>query len=55
MSIATFNDRVEFTAIKPHAPALRAIIDLDPLSLGKQQPDLAYRTKHPCRMSGRLC
>jgi hypothetical protein len=32
-----FNQLIEFTAIKPHAPALRAIVNLDPLAIAHQE------------------
>lgn len=40
-------DLVEFTAIEPHAPALRAIVDLDALPLAHDEINLADRTGKP--------
>lgn len=41
------DDFVEFTSIQPDTPTLRAIIDLDALSLAHDQIDPAGGTKKP--------
>jgi hypothetical protein len=44
---ALFDDLVELTAVEPHAAAFRAIVDLDVLSLGHDQIDLAAGHSSP--------
>jgi hypothetical protein len=40
------DDFIEFTAVQPDAPALRAVIDLDPLPFRHDQINIADRTFH---------
>src|SRR5690606_32886890 len=52
------DDLVEFTAIEPDAPALRAIVDLDPLPVGHDQINIVYRAFHrsdPLRLRCGIC
>jgi hypothetical protein len=44
--IAALDNLVQFTAIEPDAPALRAIIDLDPLSFAHGERSAAIRAEH---------
>src|SRR3546814_7347294 len=44
-SVAALDDLVEFAAIEPYAAALRAIIDLDPLTFRHRQIHAAGRAK----------
>jgi hypothetical protein len=45
-NIRSLNDLVQLTAIEPHPPALRAVIDLDALAVGHDQGDIAGGTLH---------
>ena len=40
------DDLVEFAAIEPHAATIRAIVDLDALTIAHDQPDTADRAQH---------
>ena len=43
----TFDQLVEFAAIMPHAPAFRAVVDLDALAIGHHRSGVsAVRTFH---------
>jgi len=42
----TLDDLVEFAAVKPHATALGAIVDLDALPVTHDQRDAADRASH---------
>ena len=50
-----FDELVEFAAIQPDTPALRAIVDLDTLLVGKDEIDAAHRAKHTLRPCGSGC
>jgi hypothetical protein len=43
---ASRDDFVELSSIEPHPTALRAIVDLNPLSLAHHEGDTADRTRH---------
>jgi len=43
---AALDNLVELAAIKPNAPAIGTIVNLDLLALGHYQGDCAYRTFH---------
>ena len=43
---AAFDNLVEFSAIKPHAAALRAIVNLDALPVAHRQRHAAYGAGH---------
>jgi hypothetical protein len=41
-----FNDFVQFTPVKPDAPALRAIVNLDPTTIGHHQSLIVHWASH---------
>ena len=43
---SAFDDLVEFTAIKPHAPALRAVVDLNTASVTHYEQGVIGRAFH---------
>ncbi|KAI1692891.1 hypothetical protein DdX_20960 [Ditylenchus destructor] len=43
---AALDDLVELAAVEPDAPALRAVVDLDPLPIAHVQAHLAYGAQH---------
>jgi hypothetical protein len=44
---AALDDLVEFAAVQPHTPAVRAVVNLDPLPLAHAKLDVAGGTKQP--------
>src|SRR5215831_18875858 len=46
--LAALDDLVELAAVEPHAPAFRAVVDLDALALAHDEIDPAGGAEEPC-------